>query len=131
MSLNSLSRIIKKLQVRQHPKVTVATTATELSYADALYGGHVVSNAGASGAVTFTLPPAVPGMKVDALVEAAQELRLDPSGTQTIALPSTGVQGASGKYLTANAIGEKVQLVCVTANTWDVLGYSGTWEAEA
>jgi hypothetical protein len=69
-------------------------------------------------------------MRVVAVVEAAQELRLDPSGTQTIALPSSGVQGAAGKYLTADAVGEKVDLICITTGTWDVVSYSGTWTAE-
>jgi len=92
--------------------------------------GMVISNAGASGAAVFALPPAVVGLEFIALVEAAQEMRLDPNGTETVALPSTGVQGAAGKYLTADAIGEKVHLICVTAGTWDVISYSGTWTAE-
>lgn len=111
------------------PAVTVSAVDATVSALQAT-GGIIVSNAGASGAATFALPAALVGMKVSAVVEAAQELRLDPNGTETIALPSSGVQGAAGKYLTANAIGENVDLVCLTAGTWDVLGYTGTWTAE-
>lgn len=95
------------------------------------YNGGYISNAGASGAATFVLPAAQPGMSFTFIVEAAQELRIDPSGTETVALPSTGVQGAAGKYLTADAVAEKVKLVCLSAGTWDVEHYSGTWTAEA
>lgn len=112
------------------PAVTVSASGGAVSALQAT-GGIFVSNAGASGAATFTLPAAVVGMRVAGVVEAAQELRLDPNGTETIALPSSGVQGAAGKYLTADAVGEKVELICLTTGTWDVVSYSGTWTAES
>lgn len=92
--------------------------------------GTVHTNAGASGAVTLVLPAAAVGLEYFFGVRAAQELRIDPNGTETISLPSTGVPGAAGKYLTADAIGETVHLVCVAAGTWAVMGYTGTWTAE-
>jgi len=109
-------------------QVLVSSTGGTLT---AGQSGAVISNLGASAAATFVLPPAIAGMEFIAVVEVAQELRIDPNTTQTIALPSTGVQGAAGKYLTADAIGEKVHLVCISAGTWDVVSYSGTWTAEA
>lgn len=93
--------------------------------------GAVLTNTGASGTITYALPAAVPGMRFTARVSVAQQLRLDPNGTETISLPSTGVPGAAGKYLVADAIGETVVLACVVAGTWSVLGYTGTWTAEA
>lgn len=93
--------------------------------------GTGFTNAGASGAVTLTLPPAVPGLNYYFRVSVAQELRIDPSGSETISLPSTGVPGAAGKYLTADAIGETVRLVCAVAGSWSVFGHTGTWTAEA
>lgn len=92
--------------------------------------GKTISTVGAGATVTIALPAAVVGYEISAHVGAAQELRLDPNGTETIALPSTGVQGAAGKYLTANAAGETVQLKCNVAGTWDVMGFTGTWAAE-
>ena len=107
----------------------VYTAAGTITAADAKRGA-VVSNVGATGAITVVLPPAVPGMAVSAVVEATQELRIDPDGSETIALPFTGAQGAAGKYIVADAATEHVNLVCITEGTWDVVGYSGTWTAQ-
>lgn len=92
--------------------------------------GSVHTNNGAAGTVTLSLPPAVAGLRFRFLLRAAQEFRLNPSGTETIALPSTGVQGGAGKYLVADAVGEWVELLCVVAGTWDAVGYAGTWAHE-
>lgn len=92
--------------------------------------GSVHTTVGASGTVTLVLPAAVVGLEYFFRVGAAQELRIDPDGTETIALPSTGVQGAAGKYLTANADGESVHLVCTKAGQWSAYGFTGTWTAE-
>lgn len=89
------------------------------------------TNLGASGAITLTLPPAVVGLHYYFSVEVAQELRIDPSGSETISLPSDGVPGAAGKYLTANAIGETVHLVCAKAGSWRAFAAHGTWTAES
>ncbi len=98
---------------------------------DTAYSGSVITNEGAVGAATFILSAAAVGVELTFMVMAAQELRIDPSGTQTIALPSTGAQGGAGKYLTATAVGEWVKLVCVKTGQWQVEGYFGTWTAEA
>jgi hypothetical protein len=71
------------------------------------------------------------GLKYRFRVGAAEELRIDPNGTETISLPSTGVPGAAGKYLVADAIGETVDVECVVAGTWSVFGFTGTWTAES
>jgi hypothetical protein len=93
--------------------------------------GNTFDTTAAGGAVTLALPAAVPGLHYFGRVGAVQELRFDPNGTETISLPSTGVAGVAGKYLTANAIGETVYLKCVLAGTWSVYGFTGTWTAEA
>lgn len=93
--------------------------------------GTIHTNVGASAAIVLALPAAVPGMRFMFNVRVAQELRIDPNGSETINLPSTGVPGAAGKYLTADAVGESVNLVCVVAGNWAVFGHTGTWTAEA
>ena len=92
--------------------------------------GKTFTTVGAAGVVTFAMPAAVLGLKYRFRVGAAQELRIDPNGTETIALPSTGVQGAAGKYLTADADGETVAVECTKAGQWSVYGFTGTWTAE-
>lgn len=90
--------------------------------------GH--TNTGATGTITCSLPVATVGLFFKFSVGAAFELRLDPSGTETISLLSDGVPGAAGKYLTANAIGETVILECFVAGNWTTQG-NGTWTAES
>ena len=109
-------------------KVVEAHTADDtLTIAES---GSVHTTAGAAATVTFSMPAATLGLEFFFQVGAAQELRIDPNGTETCALPSSGVQGAAGKYLTANADGETVHLICTTAGAWSVFGYTGTWTAE-
>ena len=97
---------------------------------DHAYSGSIITNEGATGAAVFALAAASVGVELTFRVMTAQELRIDPSGTETIALPSSGAQGAQGKYLTADAVGEWVKLVCVKAGQWQVEGYFGTWAHE-
>ena len=93
--------------------------------------GAIITNKGAGGSVTVALPVSTPGLRFVAQVKAAQTLKLDPNGTETISLPSSGVPGGAGKWLVADAIGETVELICTEAGTWGALGYTGTWTAEA
>jgi hypothetical protein len=111
-------------------RLVEAHTADDTLTAAEMYGS-IHTSVGATGTVVLALPAAVVGMHGQFRVGAAQELRLDPNGTEKISLPSTGVPGAAGKYLTANADGETVALVCTKAGEWSVMGYTGTWTAEA
>jgi len=91
--------------------------------------GKVFTNTAAEGAVAFALPAATPGQWYRFVVKAAQELQIDPNGTETISL-ADGVQQAAGKYITANAIGERISVECVKAGEWDTHEAVGTWTAE-
>jgi len=94
--------------------------------------GGFISNVGATATVQIQLPPATPGLQFFAIVKAAQILRPKPYGTETMALPSSGVQGAAGKGVEADAVGESGHWVCTTPGTWDYVGpIDGTWTAEA
>lgn len=97
----------------------------------AAQSGAVFSNLGAAGAATFVLPPAVPGLEFNFAVKVAQQLRIDPAGTETIEVPSTAAQGAAGKYLWADAIGEFIHIRCLVAGAWAVVSSAGTWTIEA
>lgn len=91
--------------------------------------GKTFTTEGAAGTVVFALPAATVGQWYRFKVMAVQELRIDPNGTETIALPSTGAQQAAGAYLTANAVGEGCEIECVKAGVWEVNSYTGTWTA--
>ena len=119
--------VIELNAVRYDPGVLTKTADYTLTVGQS---GAVVTNTGASGAVVITLPPAVPGLTYTGAVSTAQALRFDPDGTETISLPSTGVPGAAGKYLTCSTVGCTVVLRCVKAGNWVVVGYTGTWTAE-
>lgn len=95
-----------------------------------LDNGALISNLGAAGAATWVLPAALPGLEFHFAVKVAQQLRIDPNGNETIELPSTAAQGAAGKYLVADAIGEFIHLRCLVAGTWSVVASGGTWTAE-
>ncbi len=88
------------------------------------------TNTGAAGTVTLVLPPASVGLEFSFAVGAAQSLRIDPNGSQTISLPSTGVPGAAGKYLACSTVGATVRLFCAVTGNWAVAGHTGTWTAE-
>jgi hypothetical protein len=121
------SRSVSRLQLALRT-VTAKTADYTVLAADS---GTCFTTVGAAGTVIFALPAAVVGLEYYFRVGAAQELRIDPNGTEVIALPSTGVAGAAGKYLTANADGESVHLMCTKAGTWTAFGFTGTWTAEA
>jgi len=108
----------------------VTADADGMSGIGEAYSGGIFTNEGATGAAVFALGPSAVGVELTFVVMAAQELRIDPSGTETIALPSSGAQGAQGKYLTADAVGEWVRLLCVKAGQWQTVGYAGTWAHE-
>jgi hypothetical protein len=123
--------VIEVLRDTAGPTVATAEAHTADDTLTVAESGSIHTSVGATGTVVLTLPAAVVGLEYFFEVGAAQELRLDPDGTETCALPSTGVQGAAGKYLTANAAGESLHLKCCTAGTWTAFGFTGTWTAEA
>lgn len=111
---------------RKKDVITLTSGSRTLTAAES---GSLLCNTGAAGAVTFVLPPATPGLEFFANVTAAQELRLDPDGSEVMALPSTGALQTGGKYLTANTIVGAVHIVCVDAGVWRTQSYLGTWTA--
>ena len=97
---------------------------------NAAMAGAIVNNAPSTSAAVFNLPAALVGMEFYCYVLAAFEMRLNPDGTETIGLPSSGVQQAAGKYITADAVGEYVHIACVKAGQRETLDYRGTWGVE-
>lgn len=99
-----------------------AITATEA------YGGIVVSNIGASGAVVLALPAGLPGMSVTAINIVTQSLSLNPVDTEII-YPIGGTPLTEDVPILSNAAGEHITLVCVEAGKWVTANCVGTWSA--
>lgn len=112
----------------RHPADVIVQTAAARTLL-AGENGSCFSTKGAAGAVTFTLPVAVVGLRYSFYVGAVQECRVDPNGTEIMQLPSTGANQAAGAYLTANAIGETLEIACFEAGVWSVVASVGTWTA--
>lgn len=109
---------------------TLDVTAHTASYTlTANDNGECHSSKGAAGAITCSLPAATVGLHFYFYVGAAQEHRIDPSGTEVMSLPSDGVIQAAGAYLTANAIGESLHIACYETGVWSVVSAIGTWTA--
>jgi hypothetical protein len=88
------------------------------------------TNEGATGSVTFTLPPALVGAEFTFAVKAAYALVVDPYGTEKISATS-GVMGEAGKNISANADGEYIHIACLKTGEWTILDYRGTWTNES
>jgi len=83
------------------------------------YSGKALSNRGASGVKTDTLPTAQPGMEYFCVREAAFEYRIDPDPFDNFRASS------AGKYLSMNANGNAVQLKCVVPGVWEIASVYG------
>jgi hypothetical protein len=92
--------------------------------------GTLHTNKGAAGTIVLTLPAAVEGLHFYFAVLAAQQLRINPAGSEVISLPSNGVPEGAGEYIVADALRETVHVMCVETGAWAVMGYTGTWTGE-
>ena len=109
------------------PEVITKTTGTTAVTVDQANSDVILTNTGAGGAITFTLPEATAGMRVTAVVKAAQPITLAPATGEALCATTTNVKGTDDYGHVADAIGEYIKLVCVKDGLWDVHGYLGTW----
>lgn len=127
--VDGVTSAVVALNRRRYP--APISTRTADSTLTAFESGTIISNVGASGTTTHTLPAAIPGLEFGLRVGVAQALRFDPNGSETVSLPGTGVVQAAGKYLTCSTIGCVLMLKCFVAGTWSVISSTGTWTIEA
>ena len=102
-------------------------TATGLTITFWRHTGKVITNNGASGTITHTLPLAVPGQVQDFAVDEAFEVRIAPNSSDRIWPIGTAVN----KYITTAARGNRVTVRCREANAWMMENVVGTWTSEA
>lgn len=83
---------------------------------------QLISNLGASGTVTATLPQdAKAGDEVFVFVQAAQAFRIDPGAAGAIYI--NGAKQTDDKYIESAVIGDFVRLVADGNGDWDASGY--------
>ncbi len=92
-----------------------------------ILNGQAYTNEGADANVMFHLPAARMGLHYPFTVKAAQQLQIDPNGTNTIAI--SGIQQDAGKYIWADVVGEKCEAKCVKDDEWET-EILGTWTVE-
>ena len=90
--------------------------------------GKLVTNSGASGTVTYTLPAGANGVTYTVVRVATQEIHLDPDGTETITY--SGGTVVSGEVLKMQSDGAKVRITWI-GSTWLVELEQGTLVDEA
>lgn len=83
------------------------------------------TNEGAAGQVILTLPTAVAGLTITAYVQAAQNLRVLATGSETVRVGAT-VSGAAG-YAEAATVGNALTLRAINATEWVAISNVGTW----
>ena len=98
----------------------MTSSGAELNLLDGL---NAAGSATASKVVTLDANSAVSGIRRKVLVDADGAAGIDAAYSGYIITN----EGAAGKYLTADAVGEWVKLVCVKTGQWQVQGYAGTW----
>jgi hypothetical protein len=88
--------------------------------------GMTISNLGASGTITLSLPSGAPaGTEFTFVVQAAQQLRIDAAASDAIMIG--GTTSADSAYIWADDEGETVTLVADTNANWVAVSATGTW----
>ncbi len=99
------------------------TTLTDGRY----MGGHTtLTNRGASGTISITLPAATAaraGWYFDVHVVAAQTINLTPGAGDTISPIGSG----AADPITSNTPGSTVRVRCTGLNEWRIVNLTGTW----
>ena len=91
-----------------------------------LYECGNFSNRGAAGAVTVTLPEALPGREHTFHVETAQNFVVNPHGTDEIW--DTAAVAFANDTVSNTVIGSSVTFECITTGFWNVRKHIGVWD---
>ncbi len=94
--------------------------------------GKTFTNQNAIGGETLVLPPAVTGLNYRFSVRAAQNMRIDPDGSDYFIGFQAGSAlstKAAGKYMESALVGAILEIKCSEAGTWDFVRY-GVWTDE-
>ena len=90
--------------------------------------GKTITNTGASGAVTNTLPTAAAGLQYGFIITAAQTLQIKASGTDTIRIGTT-VSAAAG-FAETNVVGTAITLLSTASGSWIATSTVASWAVQ-
>lgn len=90
-------------------------------------GNRTYTNEGAIGDIVCTLPAATKDLAMSFVVKAAHYLKVQASGTDTIAYGPAATSAAGG-YIRSNELQDTLVLQCFKTGEWNVLGQPlGSW----
>lgn len=105
----------------------VTEEATSDTLTDDQVHEGIITNAGASGGITLTLPPVEVGLCFTVYLVAADDVHIDPDASDTIHV----LADADGEFIGSDAtIGSFVELCGLDATGWYPRSYAGTWTEE-
>ena len=87
--------------------------------------GATLTNAGASGAVIFTMPTPASGLVYTFIVAAAQTVTLDVGGSVVIAIGE--IAGTAGGGASCNSPYSAVTLKAISTTLWVATSSIGSW----
>jgi hypothetical protein len=88
------------------------------------YSGAVITNLGATGALTLNLQRAIKGLHIIVTLSAAQDVNINPQNDDQILV----LTNAAGDAISSNAtIGDTVELVALDDTKWLPIRTVGTW----
>ena len=105
-----------------------AKTANYPLSADDFNGLNTFTNKGATGIITFTLLAGVDNYKVSFIVQTAEELRIDPNGSEVFV--DFTQSGAAGKYISSSTVGTAIALTWDGAK-WQITEIIGIWDIQS
>lgn len=114
---------VRVMGLSGRPSQVVSTSARTVTIHDS---GKTLTNAGANGSVTFTLPAAVPGLKYTFVngYHNSDTLVVTRAGSDAIYF---GEAVASSGSLTTTEPGVSVTIECVLAGYWSATAFTGPW----
>jgi hypothetical protein len=105
-----------------YPGVAYTTNQT---LSNAQSGNIIVFNGTANG-TQFTLPAATVGLDFTIISDVAKWMYITPQSTDIINITST-VTGKRVSNSGSAAIGDSIEVVCMTSGQWSIKSKIGTW----
>lgn len=107
---------------------TVEAVASGPNALAATESNKVLTNEGAGAEVAHTLPTAAAGLLFEAVVQAAQSLKIVANSGDTIR--AGGQVSKAAGYIASSTVGDTIRLVAINATEWIAAPCVGTWTLE-